>query len=171
MRTGFVAAEHELMKSSMSAMACTITNGFESWREIAAESVDLIFSQAVLEHVRKREFLETQEECFRVMKRGAVASHRVDLRDHLGGALNNLRFSEWVWESEFFARSGFYTNRIQMGEMLHLFTCAGFEVQLIETQRWPVLPTPREKLDEIFVSLPDDALNISGFDVLLRRQN
>ncbi len=146
-----------------------LTEGLESWRSIPSNSVDFVFSQAVLEHVRRYEFLATQEECFRVMKHGGVASHRVDLRDHLGGALNNLRFSERVWESAFFVGSGFYTNRIQMDEMLRLFERANFDVELTEIRRWPVLPTPRNKLNQTFATLPDDALNVSGFDVLLRR--
>jgi len=145
-----------------------LTEGLESWRSVPSNSVDFVFSQAVLEHVRRYEFLATQEECFRVMKHEGVASHRVDLRDHLGGALNNLRFSERVWESPFLVRSGFYTNRIQMEEMLRLFEHAGFEVELTEFRRWPVLPTPRKKLNQTFATLPDDALNVSGFDVLLR---
>lgn len=146
-----------------------LTSGLESWREIASESVDLVFSQAVLEHVRKKEFMAVQEECFRVMKDGAVASHKVDLRDHLGGALNNLRFSERVWESAFFVRSGFYTNRIQMNEMLAILKRANFMTQLTEVRRWDVLPISRTQLDRAFSALPDDDLNVSGFDVLLRR--
>ena len=131
-----------------------LTEGLEGWRSIPPNSVDFVFSQAVLEHVRRGEFL---------------ASHRVDLRDHLGGALNNLRFSERVWESAFFVRSGFYTNRIQMDEMLRLFEQAGFDAEPTAIRRWPVLPTPRKKLNQAFATLSDDALNISGFDVLLRR--
>jgi hypothetical protein len=144
--------------------------GIASWRKIVTESIDLVFSQAVLEHVRKHEFLQTQKESFRVMKQGAVASHRIDLRDHLGGALNNLRFSEHIWESDFFVKSGFYTNRIQMDEMLCQFVRAGFNVESTEIQRWPVIPTPLEKMDKVFAALPDNALNVSGFDVLLRRE-
>lgn len=145
-----------------------LTAGLESWRGIPSQSIDLVFSQAVLEHVRKNEFLATQVECARIMKPDGVASHRVDLRDHLGGALNNLRFRESVWESAFFVRSGFYTNRIQMAEMLRLFEQAGFEVELDEVRRWPALPTPRKKMNSDFAALSDEILNVSGFDVLLR---
>ncbi|MBS0425524.1 MAG: class I SAM-dependent methyltransferase [Proteobacteria bacterium] len=144
--------------------------GIASWHKIATESVDFVFSQAVLEHVRKHEFLQTQKEAFRVMKQNGVASHRIDLRDHLGGALNNLRFSEYVWESDFFVKSGFYTNRIQLADMLCQFEIAGFKIESTEIQRWPILPTPREKMDKVFAALPDSALNVSGFDVLLRRE-
>ncbi len=146
-----------------------LTNGIDSWNEIAGESVDLIFSQAVLEHIRRHEFLTLQQHCWRVLKPGGVASHRVDLQDHLGGALNNLRFSEKRWESDFFVRSGFYTNRIQMHHMLQQFTDAGFAVDLGEVRRWDVLPTPRNKMDVMFTGLSDEQLNISGFDVVLNK--
>ena len=146
-----------------------ITTGLSGWGEIASDSVDLMFSQAVLEHVRRNEFLATQRECNRVMKPDAKASHRVDLRDHLGGGLNNLRFSERVWESNFFSSSGFYTNRIQMCAMIDAFESAGFRVDVVDVRRWPELPIPRRKLDDAFADIPDEELRVSGFDVVLYR--
>ncbi len=145
-----------------------MTEGLTNLKVIESESVDLIFSQAVLEHIRRREFLETMQECRRILKPTGVCSHQIDLRDHLEGALNNLRFSERVWESEFFARSGFYTNRIQREQMLQLFTQAGFSVECSEVQRWSALPTPRSKLNKQFKDLGEDELCIYAFDVLLR---
>lgn len=146
-----------------------LTNGLASLREIDSESVDLIFSQAVLEHVRRYEFQETLLQCARVLKDDGICSHQVDLRDHLGGALNNLRFSERIWESRFFAGSGFYTNRIQFTSMLKHFRRAGFEEQLCDVRRWDSLPTPRGAIARIFQELSDDELRVSGFDVLLRK--
>lgn len=146
------------------------TQGLSSWSSIPNESVDLVISQAVLEHIRKHEFLPLQRECHRVMKSEAVASHRVDLRDHLGGALNNLRFSESLWESGFFTRSGFYTNRIRLNEMLTMFATAGFEADVTDVSRWEAVPTPRRKMDSAFADMPEEELNVSGFDVLLRKK-
>lgn len=147
-----------------------LTRGLESLRQLPAESVDLIYSQAVLEHVRKQEFLDTQRELARILRPQGVCSHRVDLRDHIGGGLNNLRFSERVWESEFFARSGFYTNRIGFPAMLELFRQAGFELELGDVERWSELPIERRSLAPEFRGLPTDALDVSSFEVLLRRQ-
>lgn len=145
-----------------------LTDGLTSLKQLEAQSVDLIFSQAVLEHIRKREFLSTMRECRRILKPCGVCSHRIDLRDHLAGALNNLRFSEKVWESEFFVKSGFYTNRIQYSQMVQLFNEANFQVQLTDVRRWPTLPISRHNLAKEFSTLPDDELCISGFEVLLR---
>lgn len=144
-----------------------LTNGIESLRRIPDESVDFVWSQAVLEHIRRDEFSALLTELRRVMRRGGVCSHRIDLRDHIGGALNNLRFSHRVWESRFMAESGFYTNRIQFTEMLDLFKASGLEPEVVQIDRWRELPTARKKLAEEFREIEDDELRVSGFDVIL----
>jgi SAM-dependent methyltransferase len=144
------------------------TEGLASLREIESASIDLLFSQAVLEHVRYGEFFPTLQECRRVLRAGGICSHQIDLRDHLGGLLNNLRFSNETWESEFFASSGFYTNRIRYARMLELFEQAGFSVECTNVQRWETLPTPRRALSKEFAAIADDDLRVSAFDVLLR---
>jgi len=145
-----------------------LTSGLESLRQIDTESVDHIFSQAVLEHVRRREFAATMRECRRILKPSGVCSRRVDLKDHLGGGLNSLRFSERVWESSLFSESGFYTNRIQYGDMLAMFNAAGFDIIATEVDRWDRLPISRLKLASEFREIPDEELRVSGFHVLLR---
>jgi SAM-dependent methyltransferase len=145
-----------------------LTQGLSSLRTIADHSVDFIWSQAVFEHIRRADFLDTMRELRRVIRPDGVCSHRVDLKDHLGGALNNLRFPEYMWESDFMANSGFYTNRIRYSEMLFLFEKAGFNVQVLILDCWDRLPTPRAKLSPAFRHLPDDELCVSGLDVILR---
>lgn len=148
-----------------------MTEGLRSLAQIESASVDLIYSQAVLEHVSKREFRETMQECRRILRPNGICSHQIDLRDHLTGALNNLRFSEWVWESKFFATSGFYTNRIRYSQMLDLFDEAGFRVEVTGMQMWDVLPTPWNKLAKEFRKLSVKELCVSVFDVVLRKKS
>lgn len=145
-----------------------LTSGLESLLSIPDNSIDLIFSQAVLEHIFRTEFLPTQRECSRILRQQGVCSHRIDLRDHLGGGLNNLRFSERIWESSFFTRSGFYTNRIQLKKMIDLFEQANFQVKIGEVRCWDQLPIARQKLAREFQQFTDDELRVSGFDVVLR---
>lgn len=142
-----------------------LTNGTQSLASIASESVDIMFSQAVLEHVRKGEFRTFFEQCRRILKPTGGASHVVDLKDHMGGSLNNLRFSEKLWESDFFSSSGFYTNRIQFEEMVSLIQQAGFDVDVNHVKRWETLPLPRRKMAAPFCHLSEDKLNISGFSI------
>jgi len=145
-----------------------LTAGVTSLQTIPGQSVDFVWSQAVLEHIRRAEFLDFMQEIRRTLRKSGICSHRIDLMDHLGGALNNLRFSDRLWESNFMATSGFYTNRIRYNEMLDLFRHAGFRIEVVQVDRWDQLPTPRLKLAEPFRILPDEELCVSGFDVILR---
>lgn len=144
-----------------------LTSGLSSLKEIEDHSVDLIWSHAVLEHVRRSEFLDIMKETRRIISDDGICSHTVDLQDHLDQSLNNLRFTESVWESDFIADSGVYTNRIQYSHMLDIFKQAGFEVKSTQIKKWDSLPVPRSELDKQFQELSDEELCISGFSVVL----
>lgn len=148
--------------------ASYLTSGLSSLKSIPDKSVDFIWSQAVLEHIRQAEFLDTMKELRRIIRDNGACSHEVDLKDHLGGALNNLRFSRELWESDFMANSGFYTNRVRYSEMLAMFRKANFETEVIEVKRWSKLPINRSQISKEFRHLSDEELCISGFIVLLK---
>jgi SAM-dependent methyltransferase len=148
--------------------AIYLTNGLQSYRDIPTASVDLVFSQAVLEHVRRKELAQIAAEMRRILKPGGVASHQVDLRDHLGGALNNMRIGSGLWETEWMARSGFYTNRIRFSEMCGIFEQAGFAVEIASVVRWKAVPISIRNLAPEFRHLDQDDLLVSSFHVLLR---
>jgi len=143
------------------------TDGLKSLRSIPSDSVDFIFSQAVLEHLRKYEFLEIVKELRRILKPTGICSHQVDLKDHLGGSLNNLTFSEKIWESDFFVKSGFYTNRIRFSEMVNMFKDGRFQVNITNINKWDTLPTNKNSMNEVFHKFSEEELLISSFDVVL----
>jgi SAM-dependent methyltransferase len=144
------------------------TEGLASLRKIPSASVDFIWSHAVLQHVRRDEFVPTLAELRRIQRPDGVGSHCISISDILGGKLNDLRFSDRIWESSFMAKSGFYTNRIRYAELLKLFRQAGFEPEVRSVKRWTVLPTPRGKMAPEFAALPEEELRVAGFDVSLR---
>jgi SAM-dependent methyltransferase len=146
------------------------TQGLASLRKIPDQSVDFVWSQAVLEHVRVHEFDETMRELKRILRKDGVCSHRVDLKDHLGGDANNLRISSRHWESDWMSSSGFYTNRIRFTEMIARFEQAGFAVDVVQTDRWDEVPIARKQLSAEFRDMDDQNLLISGFDVILKPQ-
>ena len=146
-----------------------LTKGIESIKQIADESVDLIFSQAVLEHIRKSEFSEYFSEFYRVLKASRISNHQIDLRDHLSGALNNLRFSDRLWESNFFAKSGFYTNRIGYDEIYKIALNNGFKVKTNNILKWDEIPTKKEYFSYEFKSRNDESLKIKVFDLYLEK--
>ena len=148
--------------------ATYLTGGLESLESLPPASVDCAFSHAVLEHVRAAEVPQVSHELHRVMRAGGYCSHTVDLRDHLGEALNHLRFGRRRWESRLFVNSGFYTNRLSYHDYLDAFRQAGFVVEDLSLTRWRELPTPRSKLAKPFRAYSDETLLVNGFDVVLR---
>lgn len=134
-----------------------LTSGLKSFREVPDASVDFLFSNAVLEHIRVKEFLPLVMEMKRVLKPDGIGSHQIDFRDHLQYALNNLRFSERFWESDFMAKSGFYTNRIPWTKMQATLE-EHFSVCIKNHSSWPSLPTAQEKMSHPFRAMRKEDL-------------
>lgn len=166
---GLTTPAFATFKGMLEACGATyLHEGLASLRAIPDGSVDCIFSQAVLEHIRLDAFQETAAHLRRILRTGGIMTHRVDLKDHLAESLNSLRFSHRSWESPIMAESGFYTNRIRMGRMVKIMEEAGFKVEVTETDRWPELPVPRGRLAEPFRTLPEQELLVSGFFMCCR---
>ncbi len=163
--TGGVGSVDELLSR---CQARYLTDGVASLREVPTASVDFAWSQAVLEHVRVRDMNPLLAELRRVLKPTGVSSHRIDLEDHLDGGLNNLRFSDRVWEAPWMANSGFYTNRLRYQDLLQRFRTTGFAPDVVHVDRWDALPLSRARMAQEFRDLTLDDLLVSGFDVVLR---
>jgi len=145
-----------------------LTKGTSSMAEIPDASIDFAWSQVVLEHIYRADFPTLMRELRRVMKPNAIGVHSIDFRDHLGGGLNNLRFADEIWEKPQFRDSGFYTNRIRPREMIGLMQDAGFSVEVIDQQRWPALPLPRERMAPQFVHFADEDFMVCEIRVVMR---
>ncbi len=148
-----------------------LTLGIESLRKIDDNSVDYIFSHSVLEHVRKYEMNELIKEMYRILKPYGVISHNINYKDHLDESLNNLRFSEKLWESNLFAKSGFYTNRIPAVEMHKLFKKNGFFLVKEYFGRWNSLPLKRRLINSTFNKYTDQDLSIPTSSFLAKKTN
>jgi SAM-dependent methyltransferase len=146
-----------------------LTGGVASLAAIPDRSVDLIWSSVVLEHVRRDEFPVLAAELARTLAPNGVMSHAVDLRDHLGGSLNNLRFSPQRWEHPSWRDAGFYTNRMSQAEIIEVFARAGFKTVDVHDDLWPGPPLDRAKMHASFRGRTDAELSIAGFDVVLVR--
>lgn len=145
-----------------------LTDGVFSLRSIPSNTVDFIWSHSVLEHVRKHELHHTLNELRRVMKSGGLSSHNVDYQDHLDFSLNNLRFSEKIWESSLFVNSGFYTNRVPAIKLHDMFKESGFDVLQEEFGKWTKLPLPRNLIHNEFCAFTDRELLNRTSSVLLK---
>lgn len=148
-----------------------LTNGTSSFEKIDDNSINIIISQACLEHVRKKEFKFFVDENFRVCKKGAQMIHSIDFKDHLSYSLNNLRFSEKLWESNFMSSSGFYTNRIRYSEMREIFLNAGFKIINEKVERWDMLPLDKTKMHQDFKHFDNEDLKIKEVIIHLQKDN
>lgn len=148
--------------------ASYLTNGLTSLRTIRSDSVDFVWSHSVLEHVRKDELALVLAELKRILKPGSRSSHNIDYQDHLAYSLHNLRFSEQLWESDFFAKSGFYTNRVPAIQLHRMLQEAGFKMLREEFGKWPGLPIPRRALHAEFTKFTDTELCNRTSHVLLQ---
>jgi SAM-dependent methyltransferase len=147
-----------------------LTDGVNSLKTMPAESVDLIFSQAVLEHVRKKDFKDLAQEIKRILKKHGTSSHAIDLKDHLNYSLNNLRFTDKLWETEFFANSGFYTNRLSISDIIDVYKNIGFRINIMNKLTWDEIPLSRSKFAQQFKNRPLEDLLVSEFDLILKHK-
>ncbi|MEM2129722.1 MAG: hypothetical protein QXZ70_03895 [Candidatus Bathyarchaeia archaeon] len=160
----------DLSSMLSTANAIYLTEGISSLRTIPSSSIDFLFSQAVLEHIYLSEFEATIKELFRIQTSGGIASHCIDLKDHLAYSLNSLRFSHRIWESPWFAkRSGFYTNRLRASQIMQILKNVGYEILYYKFYTWDKLPIKKHLLSAPFNTMPDEELLIREIDILLRK--
>lgn len=103
-------------------------------------SIDVVISEAVLEHVRREDMAPLLAQLRRVTSPDGVGLHRIDFQDHLGGGLQHLRFNDRFWASPLVGRAGIYVNRLGLSAMVSRFRRAGFRVEVVETTVWPKRP-------------------------------
>ena len=117
-----------------------LIGGTEVLAAIPDASVELIVSDVVLEHVRRDALPGLLAALRRVAAPDCLGVHAIDFHDHIGGALNTLRFPPRFWEGPLVARSGLYVNRMGLSEILAAFDAAGFATRLRDIRRWPAPP-------------------------------
>jgi SAM-dependent methyltransferase len=135
-----------------------LPTGLKAWESIPDNSVDWVFSHAVLEHVWLETIDTTLAQTFRALKPGGVATHCIDLDDHFENSLHSLRIPEKLWESHAFRTSGFYTNRHRMSQWESAFARVGFVQKALRPVNWDSVPLPRAQLQGPYSDLTDEDL-------------
>jgi len=151
--------------------ATYLTAGLDSMRTLESGSIDFSFSHAVFEHIPKSQVRGYLQELRRIGKPDGYSSHCIDLKDHLGGSIQQLRFAENWWETSSIYESGIYTNRLRYSQWIQLFETEGLGFRVISKSAFPALPVAREKLAKEYRELENADLCINGFDVLFRWSN
>jgi SAM-dependent methyltransferase len=106
---------------------------------LPSESVDLVTSTEVLEHVPPGAIVGILRECARVLAPGGIASHLIDMQDHYAfgdehlSVYNFLRYSERAWrliDSPFEPQ-----NRLRLRDHLELLDLGGWRVRDLHLER------------------------------------
>lgn len=163
-------SQAETWKSYLKKINATYSiNGLDGYKHIPDDSVDYIFSFAVLEHIRKNIFFKTLEETYRFMNRGGVFYHMVDFTDHFGDKKNHLRFPEKVWEDKTHYSMENYTNRIACSEICKILEETGFEILKVKNQLFNRIPIKRFHLDRQFSNISEKDLFIANSIIVGRK--
>jgi SAM-dependent methyltransferase len=95
------------------------------------ESVDVVYSIAVFEHVPAADLSDVLDECRRILKPEGLMFHHIQPYDHASqyGAspIEFLRFSPFVWE-KLVNNHLSYQNRLRDSQYRSLFEAHGFEI-------------------------------------------
>ena len=136
------------------------------------ESIDIIWTKSVLEHVKNYERIIL--EMNRVLKLNGVMCHIIDLRDHTtleNGKdwLRSLRFSNRVWELMLSNRTN-WTNRLRSSQWKEAFRSSGFQ-PIIENIE--ILPFHKDftknKLVKPYRDMTEDDLRVAWLKVLYQK--
>ena len=137
------------------------------------ESVDIIWSKSVLEHVK--DYLDLIKEMRRVLKLGGVMCHIIDLRDHTtfeNGKdwLRFLTYGESLWKAMTSNRTT-WSNRIRASQWEETLKAAGFHLLYGKTDLLPFHEDfDRQKLVVPFQNLEEKDLRIAWLKVVYQKQ-
>jgi SAM-dependent methyltransferase len=131
--------------------------------------VDLLFSNAVVEHLPLTAVPGFFAATARLLSPGGIASHGIDLHDHLGGGLNHWRFAPRRWESAAFRRGGFYTNRLPFSAYVEMARSAGLAVDLPWLRVWRTAPLHAAAIHPALADRPPGDRLIAAFGMILTR--
>ena len=116
-------------------------------------SVDIVFSNSVLEHVPRAAIAEMMRESGRILSRGGLSVHCVACNDHYAhfdrtiSFVNFLRFAERDWA--FWNNSLHFQNRLRASDFLQLARDNGLDIRL---EARAVRPGCREALKTMKVA-------------------
>lgn len=140
--------------------------------DLSDESIDLIYSSDVMEHIPASAVNKSISEIFRTLRPGGFTSHQIVESDHLTiydrkvHAKNYLRYTDKQW-NRFFENDVQYINRLQHSDYIKEFVNCGFEI--VDQSIVSRADTSEIKISPQFDKYSKDDLDASVSRVIARR--
>lgn len=148
-----------------------VKNSVEDLKTISSDSIDLILSISVFEHVKD---VETSfQKMNRILKMDGVMYHKIDLRDHYNfdEPFKFLKYSDFLWNN-FLTKEGFsYTNRLRVDDFKNILAKHGFEIIELENDIFEGDLPNKGQLNERFSNKDNDDLKVIGMTILAKKVN
>lgn len=137
-------------------------------------SVDLVYSYAVLEHVPESVIHELILEAKRVLKKDGIVYNAIGLHDHYTSVdkkiskVNFLKYPEWLWK--FFVKNKIsYHNRLREKQFLEIFKSHGGKIIDIKNK---VDPADLEilkmmKINKVFSGMTREELAVNYSEIMM----
>jgi hypothetical protein len=143
--------------------------------DLAASSVDVVFSNSVLEHVPGPVIEACLVEAMRILVPGAIVFHSVNCGDHYAYAdrrihqLHYLQFSEAAWAK--WNNRFLYQNRLRAIDFTEMAKRAGFAIEIDTSRAKPerLQQLDSIKVDPVFARYTRDQLAITSIDFVGRK--
>ena len=105
-----------------------IKEDFKSIPEPLETKYDLIFSNAVLQHMDRNQINNLLEFCKKISNPNCIYSHQIRFTDHITGkkqSFEHYNCPKIIWDSNIFKKFPFWTNRIYLEEYIKIFKSFG----------------------------------------------
>ncbi|WP_413391283.1 methyltransferase domain-containing protein [Prochlorococcus marinus] len=112
-----------------------ITRGSDSFLDIESNSISLIISNAVFEHIDRIEVDFVFSQMHRLLIPGGMFLLIIDFKDHLVGDFFNHLLPLKVWESNFIRRGSHYTNRLTIDDFRSLIVKNKLTINSIRNEK------------------------------------
>ena len=139
-----------------------------SFNDIKIKTIDLIFSNAVLQYISKLD--NAIHKTYMFLKKGGYTMHQVDLRDlyHFKDQsyLNLLNYSNKFWKL-----MG-NTNRYRYSHYIQLFKKYNFQIiniNLLKTKQLLKIKEMKKFFNKEYRNMSDEELSILSFNILCKK--
>ena len=143
----------------------------EDLRNTPSNSVDIILSISVFEHIRDVE--KSFQEMKRVLKEGGIIYHSIDMRDHynFNEPFKFLKYSDSTWDN-YLTKEGYsYTNRLRVDDFDNLLIKYGFEIISINKNNYESDLPDKNAFSDKFRDKDIETLKVVGIKLLAKKCN